>query len=185
MTEHILIAPPEDAPGWVHDAWERIESGDSITGAAHALRKHPKSLRRWVIEGEAERQAATTAKWREDNPEETRALGRASDARRDPEETKRYHRAYRRRPERRGTCRTCGGPMGVNDGIPRDGTCSKCNAKECRRKDQMVVQLWRKGESMKEIATAIGITPESLGVRMVRMRKAGSDLPLRRKPRSP
>lgn len=186
MVEHLLAAPPERAPEWVHRAWERIESGDSITGAARALRKHPASLRYWIVEGEAERQTAKFKQWAKDNPEQIRKLGRENQAARRariPEEIRRKHRAYNCRPERRGKCIECGGLMGIDSRPGSKGRCEKCRARERQRTDGKIVHLWKEGASIKEIAAKLGITPGSLGLRMHRMRRRGADLPLRRKPR--
>jgi hypothetical protein len=75
----------------------------------------------------------------------------------------------------RGTCVDCGDPT-------RRSTTERCIPCEIVRRQARfpeIMRRWEAGESIREIAAAMGTTKNSLGVTIVRMRKAGWELPYR------
>ncbi len=95
-----------------------------------------------------------------------------------------------------GVCVECGGWVsghaGRNGRSLRCTTCGSClggvrggrtvAARALPRRERIAV-LYRQGMPLAEIAREVGTTVDSLGVTLVRMRRAGWDLPYRRKPR--
>lgn len=87
-------------------------------------------------------------------------------------------RAYQLRTPRR-VCPMCSGPKAASA-----KRCMKCQRGEWDSQredgDTVIKRMWRDECSMAEIAEAIGTTTNALGVKLVRMRARGVDLPLRR-----
>ena len=190
-TKRYLQPPRPDAPAWVHRAWKRIaEDGLSINKAAKGEGKNTASLRRYICTGDKERVDKNIRTWRENNPERHLKLARESQDRRraaDPEGFKAAklasQRAWGRKPENRGKCQVCGGPMGIDN--PVDGTCRGCRKDAAEVKRRTIEKLWGKGKSLKEIASVIGTSKNALCTTMAGMRKSGNySLPHRYKDRS-
>lgn len=87
-----------------------------------------------------------------------------------------YNREYRRRPENRGVCGVCGGPMGVQ-AKPHDGTCSDCRREARHSRERRIAYLWERGWTQREIADELETTRGSIGVQIAQMRREGWDLP--------
>jgi DNA-binding CsgD family transcriptional regulator len=83
----------------------------------------------------------------------------------------------------RGSCPNCGGPMGVGSKRRGSRRCEACRrADEAQRlaaRDQRIVEMWARGDSMRQIADALGWTTNHLGVYMHKARARGADLPSR------
>jgi tRNA(Ile2) C34 agmatinyltransferase TiaS len=84
-------------------------------------------------------------------------------------DSRREHWTYR--------CTQCRGSMG--SGYQKDGICRGCRTAIKERRWREIQRLWRAGCSMAEISTAIGRSENHLSTEMVRIRKAGWDLPYR------
>lgn len=173
-------------PAWVGRARVAIDAGATIKGAAEAEGKHPSSLRPWLFPEERERRRAKEKRWRERNPRRHRELNRRSDRRRRREKPEAF-RAYSRRYDRdhRLPCpRGCGGYLGIGvveaDGIE---ACLECREREVHERRLLLVDLWAEGRSLIEIASVFETSVNALGGIMYAARRAGYDLPYRRRPR--
>ena len=91
------------------------------------------------------------------------------------EQLREYDHRYGR--ENRGTCLSCGGPMGIN--CPEDGTCATCRHAEYDRKARTVVALWAAGASLKAIQAEMGWTRGMVAGMFHLYREDGYDLPYR------
>jgi hypothetical protein len=182
VTERTLIAPATEAPEWAKRAyWAIVETDISITDAAKAEGKHSKSLRYWIIAGEADRQKAKYRQWCRDNPEKTREHGRKGSKlrrQRHPAKVRAARKGYELRPENRGTCQSCGGMMGP--GNPDDGTCAECIHKAKVKREQTIIRMWDEVGSIAEIAEALRTSVKVVQVTAARLRKRGVVLTDRR-----
>lgn len=115
----------------------------------------------------AERDREASRRWKREHREENRARDRA----------------LKRRPEYRGTCEICGGPRGSDAARRGPGVCASCIAAGVHERRMMLVELWASGMRITEIAAALGVTKNFLGVEMVRARQDGYDLPYRYGPK--
>lgn len=183
MSHAIVDVLPADAPDWAREAYRLVrEDGLSQNAAAAKVGKDRMSVAYWILEGEAGRQKAKARDWRRANPERVRELARKGGRKRrreKGEEVRAYARLYGRRLDRRGTCSDCGAAMGIDN--PKDGVCMRCRRRTAEEKRKRIVRLWKEGSTMKEIAQDLGTSANVLGVEMAAMRKAGYDLPLRRR----
>jgi hypothetical protein len=98
------------------------------------------------------------------------------------ERDRRYAHEYDRRPDRRGSCEECGGPLGIGaKDRGRAHRCKECIVYAAELTRAKIVRLWQAGASQAEIAHEVGAASvNSMGVRIVQMRQAGYDLPYRR-----
>lgn len=153
-----------------------------ITAAARSEGKHPKTLRRWVITGEAERQKEKYDRWIKDNPERAKALRRKSSAKQRRDHPERVRAARRRASrKRRVVCTVCGGLAGID--AMKTTICLPCRMEAAELKYRQLEQLWKEGATLIEIAELLGYsTRNSLSQIMFDLRKKGYDLPFRRKP---
>lgn len=71
-------------------------------------------------------------------------------------------------------CPKCGGPM-----KRQRSQCKKCYDAEFLASRNALAAMWHDGATLAEIAAALDTTIESVGATMVRMRRAGWDLPYR------
>lgn len=118
---------------------------------------------------------APSTVWRATHPEEHRERERARNA---------YKRQWDR--EQLVPCPNCG------EGLVRLGRyerCRRCHEKEQRQERQrleaVIHRLWHEGLATKDIAVAIGSTPQATAVRIVRMRESGWDMPYRHRRSNP
>jgi transposase len=83
---------------------------------------------------------------------------------------------------KRSVCTTCGQHCGIGTGKKshQPEQCRDCFLAAVDAKRDEIRRLWLAGQTMRQIAEAIGTTTNSLGVMMVRMRESGWDLPYRR-----
>lgn len=96
-----------------------------------------------------------------------------------------------RKAQYAGVCVDCGAPTNGSNGrgeraAKRCKSCASIVAGErvaqhvraqAEPRRQVIARMWREGATAKQIAEAIGSTPESVSVTVVRMRAAGVDLP--------
>lgn len=100
-----------------------------------------------------------------------------------------------RKDSYRGTCIDCGAPTNGSAGPSKaPQRCQSCNGKvtgaaatargraKAEPRRQRIVAMWHEGCTLREIADALGTTPESIGVTVVKLRREGWDLPYRRGP---
>lgn len=102
----------------------------------------------------------------EEKAERDRAYARAWKAAH-PDEVRRLEDNYR------GMC-SCGAP--TSRGRAR---CWPCEAASRHARWPEIQRHWKAGESLKEIAAALGTTPVVIGSTLTRMRQAGWDVPYR------
>lgn len=107
------------------------------------------------------RERAVSQRWKAEHREENRARDRE----------------YVRRLDVRGTCTSCGDPMGI--GYDVDGTCSACQTAAKEEKWAELERLWAAGTKFIDVAAAMGWTKGHLSGEFARMREAGRDLPYR------
>lgn len=111
--------------------------------------------------------------WRAQNPERARELNRAWKARH-RDRTRAYDANYD--AAHRDVCSVCGRSR------PRGGSgdlCARCITDAVERRRARVVELWHDGLTVRELAAVFGWTQGYAGVEVVRMRRAGYDLPYR------
>jgi hypothetical protein len=81
-----------------------------------------------------------------------------------------YNEQYGQHP-----CADCGQP------VWRTATlCGECYRRRRNARRREIQQRWLAGESLKEIAAALGTTPASVRVTLVKMRERGWEMPHRR-----
>lgn len=73
-------------------------------------------------------------------------------------------------------CKTCKGRV---NGVSTTGICQKCRYKEAAARRRKLIQLYKQGKPLKEIAKALNTTVNTVSVEVVRARRAGYDLPRR------
>jgi DNA-directed RNA polymerase specialized sigma24 family protein len=83
--------------------------------------------------------------------------------------------------EHRATCPNCGGACGLSSGKKdhAPSLCQRCLDERAEKRRVVIVEMWREGASLKEIAARLGSTSGAVQVQMVRMRADGYDLPYR------
>lgn len=172
-----LQPPPPNAPPWATEAYRLIKlEGYSWARAAEAVEKSVSSVRYWLEAGQADYQTAKATRWREENPERVRELGRIQSRRfaeRHPERKRQLTReSYHRLSGP--TCPGCGYVYSYGHKVSYRA-CPGC--RELRR--EWIVVAWDRGLSLREIAEAFGWSVNRLGGEMIRMRDQGYDLPFR------
>lgn len=75
-------------------------------------------------------------------------------------------------------CPRCGTPIWAHADLCRPCWAEQQHAAVWRRRNA-IQERWMAGESIRQIASAIGSTPNSVGVEMARMRADGWELPFR------
>lgn len=88
-------------------------------------------------------------------------------------------RQENREARRRGTCTTCGDPMGV--GVRDDGVCTRCKRIAKEQKWHRVQVMFLDGVPVRIIAERMGWSLGMIAVEMNRMRSEGWNLPYRYK----
>jgi hypothetical protein len=115
------------------------------------------------------------------NREKDRAISRAwKTAHR--EENRRADRERMMRPEYRGTCEVCGGPMGSGSAKKGRKSCQACWDAGIELKRELLVELWADGLTHGQIGAAFGWTKGHLSAEISRCRELGYALPHRRTP---
>lgn len=116
-------------------------------------------------------QVCTSTVWCALNPERSRAHRRKQEH---SPARKEYKRNWQQRTK--GACEICGAPT-WRKALRCVEHRPQAFAAKARRAE--IARRWRAGESMIEIADAMGTTVNALGVTIVQMRKRGWDIPYR------
>lgn len=132
--------------------------GLSYGEVAERVGVHKKTIRRWLVPGEAERDRQTSLAWKHRNKGWLRE----------------YDAGYRE--AHMGECSSCGGEMDPKwDG----GICMACREEEKDRRARQIERWWGEGLRLPDIADLLGWSREHLAVEFHRLREQGYDLPYR------
>jgi IS30 family transposase len=90
------------------------------------------------------------------------------------ERRRQIDRAWQRRPENRGICATCGGPMGISSGRrPNTTHCGGCIQAAADQRAAQIVELYEAGMAVRDIADRLNTTTAAIRQDVIRLRKAG------------
>ena len=140
------------------------EEGHTLDTIARELGYSRKTVSAWLNPAVAEKQRANNRNWKKKNRSRERK------------------RRRRERRENRQPCPECGRLMGMGS---RGTKCQKCVDEERAFKTRDLQIRWNRGDTVHDIAEAMGTTPGTVYSLVARARKNGWDMDHRHKPRAP
>lgn len=145
------------------DARERAiamrAEGHTYPAIAEELGVSRSTVRRWCDPSAAEDDRAQSANWKRRNRHHVAA----------------YDQAYEH-PE--SACRACGA---TGHDKRRSGLCQRCLSERTGARRRAIADMWNAGATGAEIAHLLNTTPGAIAHAIHKMRRAGWDLPYRRK----